>query len=195
MYIYTYIYIYTHTHIHTIYPYTHHFTLQDLYLTDLQLMEKLGIVKKGTVVAADNVVYPGAPGYLEYVQGGGTYDTHLVSAQFEYDQKWRQVMVLYVCVCVCVYACVCVCVLYVCVCIYIYIYIHTCSKHMLECDGSLRTYMHVFYMHTNQNIHTYTHTCIQAGLDIQGRCSFFFRQAVLIENSNLYLIIRIQICT
>lgn len=62
---------------------------KELYLGDLLLMEKLGIVGKGTTVAADNVVYPGAPGYLEYVQGG-TYKTHLVSAKFEYDQKWKQ---------------------------------------------------------------------------------------------------------
>ena len=41
---------------------------QDIYLSDLQLMEKLGVVTKGTLVAADNVIYPGAPGFLEYVE-------------------------------------------------------------------------------------------------------------------------------
>lgn len=52
-------------------------------------MEKLKVVRKGTVIAADNVVYPGAPGYLEYVGGPG-YKTNMVKAKFEYDQNWRQ---------------------------------------------------------------------------------------------------------
>jgi len=38
------------------------------------------------MVAADNVVYPGAPGYLEYVDGA-SYKTQMVEAKFEYDQK------------------------------------------------------------------------------------------------------------
>lgn len=34
------------------------------YLPDLIAMEEAGLVAKGTVVVADNVVYPGAPDYL-----------------------------------------------------------------------------------------------------------------------------------
>ncbi|KPI41823.1 putative catechol O-methyltransferase 2 [Cyphellophora attinorum] len=38
------------------------------YTTDLKLCEELGIVGPGTVLAADNVVKPGNPPYLEYVR-------------------------------------------------------------------------------------------------------------------------------
>jgi catechol O-methyltransferase len=38
------------------------------YTTDLKLCEHLGLIKKGTVLAADNVIKPGNPPYLEYVR-------------------------------------------------------------------------------------------------------------------------------
>lgn len=39
-----------------------------LYTTDLKLCESLGLIKKGTVLAADNVIKPGNPRYLKYVR-------------------------------------------------------------------------------------------------------------------------------
>jgi catechol O-methyltransferase len=63
---------------------------KDCYKPDLQAMEELGLLRKGTVVVADNVVYPGAPGYLEYVDtANGRYTTELLPAAFEYEQKWK----------------------------------------------------------------------------------------------------------
>lgn len=38
------------------------------YTTDLKLCESLGLIKKGTVMAADNVIKPGNPPYLTYVR-------------------------------------------------------------------------------------------------------------------------------
>ncbi|KAH6676729.1 S-adenosyl-L-methionine-dependent methyltransferase [Halenospora varia] len=38
------------------------------YTTDLKLCEHLGLIKKGTVLAADNCISPGNPPYLEYVR-------------------------------------------------------------------------------------------------------------------------------
>jgi catechol O-methyltransferase len=38
------------------------------YLPDLKLCEELGLIKQGSVLAADNVVKPGNPPYLEYVR-------------------------------------------------------------------------------------------------------------------------------
>lgn len=38
------------------------------YTTDLKLCEELGLVGPGTVLAADNVIEPGNPPYLEYVR-------------------------------------------------------------------------------------------------------------------------------
>ncbi|KAK3276545.1 hypothetical protein CYMTET_15384 [Cymbomonas tetramitiformis] len=62
---------------------------KDCYLPDLKAMEQLGIVGKGSVIVADNVLYPGAPGFLEYVSDSSRYDTRLIPAKFEYDQKWK----------------------------------------------------------------------------------------------------------
>lgn len=38
------------------------------YTSDLKLCEQLGMIKPGSVLAADNVIYPGNPPYLEYVR-------------------------------------------------------------------------------------------------------------------------------
>jgi len=38
------------------------------YTTDLKLSEELGLITKGSVLAADNVIKPGNPPYLEYVR-------------------------------------------------------------------------------------------------------------------------------
>jgi catechol O-methyltransferase/protein arginine N-methyltransferase 5 len=63
---------------------------KERYLPDLKLYEDAGVVRPGTIVVADNVVYPGAPGYLEYVDSSaGRYDTHLLEAMFEYEQVWK----------------------------------------------------------------------------------------------------------
>lgn len=39
-----------------------------LYVSDLKLCEKLGLVSEGSVMAADNVIKPGNPPYLKYVR-------------------------------------------------------------------------------------------------------------------------------
>lgn len=44
---------------------------KDCYLPDLQLCEDLRLLRKGSVVVADNTDVPGAPDYLAYVEGGG----------------------------------------------------------------------------------------------------------------------------
>ncbi|KAI1007251.1 hypothetical protein K3495_g967 [Podosphaera aphanis] len=38
------------------------------YITDLKLCESLGLVQEGTMLIADNMIVPGNPPYLEYVQ-------------------------------------------------------------------------------------------------------------------------------
>ncbi len=39
---------------------------KDLYLSDFKLIENNGGIQKGTVVVGDNIVYPGAPEYLQH---------------------------------------------------------------------------------------------------------------------------------
>ena len=64
---------------------------KECYLPDLRSFEDAGIVGKGTVVVADNVLYPGAPDFLSYVDtAAGRYDTKLYDAAFEYDQVWKK---------------------------------------------------------------------------------------------------------
>ena len=64
---------------------------KERYLPDLKLYEDAGVVVRGTTVVADNVIYPGAPGWLEYVDSAaGRYDTRLIEAMFEYDQVWNE---------------------------------------------------------------------------------------------------------
>jgi catechol O-methyltransferase len=36
------------------------------YLPDLLELEKLGGIKKSTIVVGDNILFPGAPEYLQY---------------------------------------------------------------------------------------------------------------------------------
>lgn len=38
------------------------------YVKDLKILESLGVIKEGTVLVADNVIYPGNPSYLSYVR-------------------------------------------------------------------------------------------------------------------------------
>lgn len=42
--------------------------LKPLYTPDLKLCEELALIQPGTVLAADNVIKPGNPPYLEYVR-------------------------------------------------------------------------------------------------------------------------------
>ena len=53
---------------------------------DLESLEEYGLVHKGTCVIADNVLYPGAPDYLAYLDANG-YETELKKAPFEYDRS------------------------------------------------------------------------------------------------------------
>nr|XP_002124861.1 catechol O-methyltransferase A-like [Ciona intestinalis] len=46
---------------------------KDLYDRDLKMLEDLGLMRNGTTILADNVIYPGAPKYLEYVRNNTKY--------------------------------------------------------------------------------------------------------------------------
>ena len=59
--------------------------LKDLYLCDLQLAISLGLLKKGTVVVADNVLTPGAPDYKEWILCNGNFSTEVFSTYLEYS--------------------------------------------------------------------------------------------------------------
>jgi catechol O-methyltransferase len=59
------------------------------YLSDFKLFESSGLIKSGTVIVADNVIFPGAPDYLEYVRGNRNYKSQFHEAQLEYSQTMK----------------------------------------------------------------------------------------------------------
>jgi catechol O-methyltransferase len=64
---------------------------KECYLPDTRAMEALGVIRAGTVLAADNVLYPGAPDFLAWVDSGAArYATRLLGAAFEYETVWKE---------------------------------------------------------------------------------------------------------
>lgn len=55
---------------------------KDLYVPDLRVLETLSLIAPGTVIAADNIYYPGAPEYVKYVQSSPEE-----KRQYNYDHE------------------------------------------------------------------------------------------------------------
>jgi catechol O-methyltransferase len=56
------------------------------YVPDMQALEESKLLKKGGVVAADNILIPGAPEYLAYVkEKPAVYRTTMFEATIEYN--------------------------------------------------------------------------------------------------------------
>lgn len=75
---------------------------KDCYMKDLKLLEDNDLISSNCIIVADNVIYPGAPGYLEYVgvnagpseESISRYKTTLISSPFErigYETKWKKI--------------------------------------------------------------------------------------------------------
>ncbi|KAM3939715.1 catechol O-methyltransferase isoform 1-T2 [Leptodactylus fuscus] len=62
-----------------------HFSVS--YTSDTKLLEECGLIKKGSVLLADNVLYPGAPDFLEYVRTCGFYDCTNFPSHIEYSTR------------------------------------------------------------------------------------------------------------
>jgi catechol O-methyltransferase len=52
--------------------------VEDLYVTDLQVAESLGLLKMGSHIVADNVLRPGAPEYKQYVKAHESMETRAI---------------------------------------------------------------------------------------------------------------------
>ncbi|XP_068172173.1 catechol O-methyltransferase B [Antennarius striatus] len=59
---------------------------KEAYLPDTKLMEESGLLRKGTVLLADNVIYPGAPQYLEYIRSSPRYKSQFYQSHLEYTK-------------------------------------------------------------------------------------------------------------
>ncbi|KAI1893954.1 hypothetical protein AGOR_G00128970 [Albula goreensis] len=62
------------------------------YLPDLQLLEGSGLLGEGTIILADNVIFPGAPNFLRHVKKSGLYEYRVHRATLEYIRGIRDGM-------------------------------------------------------------------------------------------------------
>jgi catechol O-methyltransferase len=51
--------------------------LKHLYLSDFKELERLHAIQQGTFIFADNVISPGSPDYLKYLNHSSNYDSTL----------------------------------------------------------------------------------------------------------------------
>ncbi|XP_039728806.1 catechol O-methyltransferase isoform X2 [Pteropus medius] len=58
---------------------------KDRYLPDTLLLEEYGLLRKGTVLLADNVIVPGAPDFLAHVRGSSRFECTHFSSYLEYS--------------------------------------------------------------------------------------------------------------
>ncbi|KAF4110281.1 hypothetical protein G5714_009533 [Onychostoma macrolepis] len=59
---------------------------KDRYVPDTKLLEDCGLLRKGTVLLADNVICPGAPEYLKYVRNSPRYESQYYKSNLEYTK-------------------------------------------------------------------------------------------------------------
>ncbi|XP_037353009.1 catechol O-methyltransferase [Talpa occidentalis] len=59
---------------------------KDRYLPDTLLLEEYGLLQKGTVLLADNVIFPGAPEFLAHVRGSSRFECTHFPSYLEYSQ-------------------------------------------------------------------------------------------------------------
>jgi len=55
------------------------------YLSDIKRVEELQLLKKGSVIVADNVITPGCPDYLAYIRQNPVYQSTHHQANLEYS--------------------------------------------------------------------------------------------------------------
>lgn len=48
--------------------------------------QECGLLRKGSVLLADNVIFPGAPQYLEYVRSSQQYESQYFKSHLEYTK-------------------------------------------------------------------------------------------------------------
>ncbi|XP_036923311.1 catechol O-methyltransferase [Sturnira hondurensis] len=59
---------------------------KDRYLPDTLLLEECGLLRKGTVLLADNVIFPGAPDFLAHVRESSRFECTHFSSYLEYSE-------------------------------------------------------------------------------------------------------------
>uniref|UniRef100_A0A8D3C5B1 catechol O-methyltransferase n=1 Tax=Scophthalmus maximus TaxID=52904 RepID=A0A8D3C5B1_SCOMX len=62
------------------------------YCPDLQMLEGSGLLGKGSMIVADNVLFPGAPKFLRHIRKSGLYEWKIHRATLEYSKGIRDGM-------------------------------------------------------------------------------------------------------
>ncbi|CAF3838243.1 unnamed protein product [Rotaria sordida] len=62
---------------------------KEAYLSDFKLLENIGLIKRGTMIVADNIIYPGAPDYVNYVRNNPHYTSTFHESTLEYNKNIR----------------------------------------------------------------------------------------------------------
>lgn len=60
--------------------------VKSAYLADMKTIEQLGYLTSGSVVVADNVIFPGAPDYLVHVRANPNYQSTFNASTVEYSE-------------------------------------------------------------------------------------------------------------
>ncbi|CAF1579510.1 unnamed protein product, partial [Didymodactylos carnosus] len=60
---------------------------KDVYLRDLKLLERHNLIASGTMIVADNVIFPGAPDYLEYIRNNPKYSSKIYDVVLEFPAR------------------------------------------------------------------------------------------------------------
>lgn len=68
--------------------------VKNLYLSDLKLALELGVLNKGAVIIADNVLFPGAPDYKAFVLQDPRFDTVVHDTLLEYSKTAKDEVVV-----------------------------------------------------------------------------------------------------
>ncbi|UJR17525.1 hypothetical protein I4U23_004420 [Adineta vaga] len=62
---------------------------KEAYLSDFKLLETVGLIKRGTMIVADNILFPGAPDYVNYIRNNSQYTSTFHESTLEYDKTIR----------------------------------------------------------------------------------------------------------
>eukprot|EP00762_Andalucia_godoyi_P004269 ANDGO_05498.mRNA.1 putative catechol O-methyltransferase 2 len=67
---------------------------KDVYVADLKALEKSGLLRNGTIIVGDNILFPGVPDYLAYVKEHPQFTSILKTAQLEYSKTVKDAMLI-----------------------------------------------------------------------------------------------------
>ncbi|GJP31764.1 hypothetical protein CLOM_g14972 [Closterium sp. NIES-68] len=68
--------------------------VKHLYLPDLFFLRDQKLIGPGTIIVADNIVYPGSPDYLEFMEKSSEFVTEKRETMLEYSTKVKDLVLI-----------------------------------------------------------------------------------------------------